>query len=283
MNIQYIHKNANFATTKRPENATVFHLPFTGKEKDSESGYYYFGARYFMPNLSIWNSVDPMADKYPSLSPYNYCAWNPMKLVDPDGEEMDDWEVDKWGYITRCKEQPQNSIEDRIRVKGTKGWTNKNSISGLSLGTITEQRNIRLGDDVGDVMFMGGNQEDRINVFKFCADNANVEFSLMEFENMDGTQHNSLLTTSHDERSTTKEKIGDIIGSRIAIRYATTLRLHLHNHFGNGELGWGASKDDISFKNSIVDIQNTELEVKPFSTQFGIYKCRGNDRQIIYY
>ena len=61
---------------------------FTGKEKDSESGYYYFGARYFMPTLSIWNSVDPMADKYPSLSPYNYCAWNPVKIVDPDGEEI---------------------------------------------------------------------------------------------------------------------------------------------------------------------------------------------------
>ena len=41
-----------------------------------------------MPNLSIWNSVDPMADKYPSLSPYNYCAWNPMKLVDPEGDSI---------------------------------------------------------------------------------------------------------------------------------------------------------------------------------------------------
>ncbi|MBQ6046460.1 MAG: RHS repeat-associated core domain-containing protein [Bacteroidales bacterium] len=64
---------------------------FTGKEKDSESGYYYFGARYFMPTLSIWNSVDPMADKYPSLSPYNYCAWNPIKLVDNDGMEIADY------------------------------------------------------------------------------------------------------------------------------------------------------------------------------------------------
>lgn len=34
----------------------------------------------------MWLSVDPMSDKYPSLSPYNYCAWNPMKIVDPDGQ-----------------------------------------------------------------------------------------------------------------------------------------------------------------------------------------------------
>ena len=61
---------------------------FSGKEKDSETGYYYFGARYYNSDLSLWLSVDPMSDKYPSLSPYNYCAWNPMKLVDPDGNKI---------------------------------------------------------------------------------------------------------------------------------------------------------------------------------------------------
>ena len=57
----------------------------TGKEKDSETGYYYFGARYYNPDLSLWLSVDPMSDKYPNLSPYNYCAWNPLRLIDPNG------------------------------------------------------------------------------------------------------------------------------------------------------------------------------------------------------
>ena len=63
---------------------------FTGKEKDEETGYGYFGARYMDHELmTMWLSVDPMSDKYPSMSPYNYCAWNPMKLVDPDGREIE--------------------------------------------------------------------------------------------------------------------------------------------------------------------------------------------------
>lgn len=33
-------------------------------------------------------SVDPLADKYPGISPYAYCAWNPIKYVDPDGNRV---------------------------------------------------------------------------------------------------------------------------------------------------------------------------------------------------
>ena len=62
---------------------------FSAKEKDSETGLSYFGSRYYSSDLSIWLSVDPMSDKYPSLSPYVYCANNPVKLVDPNGEEVD--------------------------------------------------------------------------------------------------------------------------------------------------------------------------------------------------
>ena len=61
---------------------------FSAKEKDSETGLSYFGSRYYSSDLSIWLSVDPMSDKYPSLSPYSYCANNPVKVVDPNGEEV---------------------------------------------------------------------------------------------------------------------------------------------------------------------------------------------------
>ncbi len=58
---------------------------FTGHELDAESGLIYTGARFYMPNIGRWASVDPVADKYPGWSPYNYVLNNPLGLVDPDG------------------------------------------------------------------------------------------------------------------------------------------------------------------------------------------------------
>ena len=55
---------------------------FTGKERDSETGYDYFGARYYESRFGRWTSVDPM-NQY--NSPYVYVGNNPLKLVDPTG------------------------------------------------------------------------------------------------------------------------------------------------------------------------------------------------------
>ena len=88
MHQQSTNKNHILSTSQRPKNAAILGPLSSGKEKDSETGYHYFGARYYNSDLNLWLSVDPMSDKYPSLSPYNYCAWNPMKLVDPNGDTI---------------------------------------------------------------------------------------------------------------------------------------------------------------------------------------------------
>jgi RHS repeat-associated protein len=79
---------------------------FSAKEKDAESGYGYFGARYYDSDLSIWLSVDPMSDKYPSFSPYSYCANNPIKYWDPDGRWIPGLDDD--GKVTYTAEKGDN-------------------------------------------------------------------------------------------------------------------------------------------------------------------------------
>ncbi len=58
---------------------------FTGHELDAETGLNYAGARYYMPALGRWTSVDPLASSFASYSPYNYALNNPLSLTDPTG------------------------------------------------------------------------------------------------------------------------------------------------------------------------------------------------------
>ena len=39
-------------------------------------------------DVSKWLSPDPLSDKYPEISPYAYCGWNPVKYIDPDGRDI---------------------------------------------------------------------------------------------------------------------------------------------------------------------------------------------------
>ena len=91
---------------------------FSGKERDTESGYSYFGARYYNSAYSIWMSVDPMADKYPNLSPYAYCGNNPGKLVDPDGEEWEKKEDEEYAnkLITTARKRQEGLDPEYVIV-----------------------------------------------------------------------------------------------------------------------------------------------------------------------
>jgi RHS repeat-associated protein len=55
---------------------------WTGKEYFPELGLYYFGARWYDPELGLWISPDPAHDE---MSPYAYVGGDPMNYIDPYG------------------------------------------------------------------------------------------------------------------------------------------------------------------------------------------------------
>lgn len=60
---------------------------YTSKERDAETGYDYFGARYYDSRIGRWMSVDPLANLHGDYSPYAYVFNNPLLLLDPDGRD----------------------------------------------------------------------------------------------------------------------------------------------------------------------------------------------------
>ena len=62
--------------------------------------------RHYNSDLSIWLSVDPMSDKYPGVSPYAYCANNPVVLWDIDGRWIPGLDDD--GNVTYTAEKGDN-------------------------------------------------------------------------------------------------------------------------------------------------------------------------------
>ena len=75
---------------KRLESSTgsLNRYRFSGKEEQTLTvpGWQDFGARMYDPDLARWTTPDPLADQYPGISPYAYCAGDPVNFVDPEGE-----------------------------------------------------------------------------------------------------------------------------------------------------------------------------------------------------
>jgi len=72
-----LHTNDTEVTLKRYQ--------YVHKERDEETGLYYYGARYYAPWTCRFISVDPLAADYPYLTPYNYAGNKPITHKDIDG------------------------------------------------------------------------------------------------------------------------------------------------------------------------------------------------------
>ena len=86
----YYPFGAPYADTSAATNADFQPYKYNGKELDKMHGLntYDYGARQHDPILARWDRIDPLCEKYYDISPYAYCANNPVMYIDPDGKDI---------------------------------------------------------------------------------------------------------------------------------------------------------------------------------------------------
>ena len=114
---------------------------FTGKERDVETGYDYFGARYYDSRIGRWMQVDPLAEKYFGWSPYNYTLNNPLKFYDPDGRfpwlALRAKELITGGLVLTGAVLSAVGLEEQGKaINSAVDWVN-NTIPGINVEPIT--------------------------------------------------------------------------------------------------------------------------------------------------
>lgn len=152
---------------------------FTGKERDTETGYDYFGARYYNSRIGRWGGVEPLLDKYISFSPYHFCLSNPLKAIDQDGKNADILIVDNHMHITArvyystyaapTQENPvgnpngltpdqinmltqtTNGVESR-EAEIERYWSGSRVINGVRYNVTTDVQFINVGNDYNDAL-----------------------------------------------------------------------------------------------------------------------------------
>ena len=199
----------------------------------------YFGAQYLLKRqagydsvpkafgMSVWlrklSGVDPLAGKYPSMSPYMYTAGNPVMLVDPNGMWDDGYTVDKESNF----EKVSNTGGDKFDVIYSKAdydaarkskkilYYNK---SGKHDGLIVDKSFLKSNKKQGyqfveDYMDLLVRKEynDRYSlkddkktkiIFEFLSDRTNVEWGIDYLVDSKGNKQN-IIMTSHETHTIT--------------------------------------------------------------------------------
>jgi len=159
-------------------------LKFSGKERDTESGLDYFGARYYDHSLYRFLSVDPVIPAGRAVSKpqrwnlYAYCGNNPVNYVDPDGAFPVRFTLTRMGISPRggiwgsfIVETPYGSMTgytlEPHYLGDTRAQTGNSGsaiMCGTYTGTLVYDRLLKNGDIIDTIELFGPNLGTRTGI-----------------------------------------------------------------------------------------------------------------------
>lgn len=226
---------------------------YGGKELDRTNGLnlYDFFARQHDSAFGRFTTMDALAEDSYSISPYAYCAGNPIKYIDPTGNDI--WEINSKGEIVkRTTDTTQDAVYivskdkdgnyQRTYTIDAEGNKNYNSIS-FEYGTITSVKEEEIKTDAGVqtlTMINVKGDDKAIQLFEFLAnpqETTNVEWS----HDRIGAENSgkNIVGTIHHE---SKTALGDYLNT-----HGYTIREDTHSHPD----GTGPSSTDFDVANRI--------------------------------
>ncbi|TAH28401.1 MAG: RHS repeat-associated core domain-containing protein [Cytophagales bacterium] len=175
MNAKEIEKDG------KPDNL----FQYNGKEKESFQGLEWndYGAMNYDSEVGRWWGVDAKAEKYMSISPYNYCLNNPIKFIDPDGNFV----LPAWSEsmgITREAYDKFSQLLGNVHNLLVEG--NKQVMKGLRNSTGLTDAQIKKIFTMGDgpkISFAKG-------LMTMAIDKDNIRFNAETINNLDNKKNN---------------------------------------------------------------------------------------------
>ena len=187
--------------------SSVQPFKFGGKELEREGGadFYDFEARRLDFAIGRFTSPDPLCEQTPEVSPYAYCAADPVNRIDPDGR--DDYQLNEDGHIFLIKRTDAET--HTIYASNSAGSVNKGIFFIVSKPVIDGRENteIPIEQNDGTITYENGiaynfqNDTEASSFFEFVAVNSNVEWSFMSANGKNGSYNVVGTTYSHDTDS----------------------------------------------------------------------------------
>lgn len=184
--------------------------------------------------LGRWMCVDPLADRYPNISPYTYCANNPMFYIDPTGMYIEEGSLKEWNRrksdVTSQRDYLQKQVDKLIANAEAKGWSSEKLAGKI------------------------GNKAERL---------ASLNSSIGTMETLEGsTQVYSLSHTGYGENGGVTLNTSTNV---IDIKFGSTANfVHEMTHAGQFETG------DVAFTNTGMSLlQDVYDETAAYKAQFG--------------
>ena len=226
---------------------------FSAKEKDQETGFFYFGSRYYSSDLSIWLSVDPMSDKYPHQSNYIYCSNNPIIIIDPNGE--DEYEFDGKGNLNWVRTSDFDSFH-KVDENGHRTG------ESCEFEGIVVSNQFNLGEKHVSSYLQINNSQDAMDLFSFISDNVEndgAEFSISLVQDKNGDFYN-LIGSDKNAKAGETYSIPNLLNCD-----DYTVLKTVHNHYAGKKSPSGSDVDYAKkFPNTIFMIRTAGDVFTPY-------------------